>query len=86
MTDKKTLGYLERVWIAEINGHLPCQLHPATMQKLAAKGLVELVERRERMALGTLTIKGCSLTHLGRMLYCASCKDAEEPSAGDATP
>ena len=56
--DKRTLGYLERVWVAEINGHLPCQLHPNTMKRLAEKGLVELTERRERMSLGTITIKG----------------------------
>ena len=77
--DKRTLAHLERVWLAEIAGH-SCQLHPKTMEKLAAKDLVEIVTERFGVPpLGTMTVTACRLTHLGRMIYCETCKDEPEP-------
>ena len=70
--DKRTLKHLERVFTSEIAGR-SCQLHTATMDKLAARGLVTIVTEEFRTGLGTLRVRACRLTHAGRIEYCKTC-------------
>lgn len=69
----KALKLLEAVFWAEVEGRLPYQRKGKAIEALAAKGLVEPMEI---VLPGRFPVRICgwSLTHLGRMTYCASCK------------
>lgn len=72
MATKAEMKALERVFSAEIQGHLPFQSKAAIFKQLRADGLVEPMERTfdGRFA---VTVHGWQLTHAGRFLYCSSC-------------
>lgn len=82
--DARMMKALGKVWEREVasafdNGPQLCQLPEKMTGRLVAAGLVERVEQSFRDGLGRFTIKGCILTHTGRLLYCASCEDESEP-------
>ena len=68
---------LERVWEAEICGR-PCQANEsAALKRALDEGLVERVTLTLEGRF-PVTVKAVALTHLGRLLYCASCSEDEE--------
>ena len=71
---KKELDILGRIFAAEIDGKLPCQLRDSkTLQALLEDGCVQ----PDEIKIGgrfPMTIRGYALTHRGRILYCESCK------------
>ena len=77
------LKYLERVWAAEVEGRLPFQPgRPSKMlTQLAEEGLIQPMTERMGSA-PVCMVKGWQLTHAGRYLYCASCKNEPEPQHG----
>lgn len=77
MTTKTTLRALERVFAAEINGHLPFQSKARIYQTLNDEGLVAPMERKFGSGMWAATAKGWQLTHAGRLLYCMSCDETE---------
>lgn len=48
--------------------------------RMVEKELIEPREVRRPSALGAFTVKGYELTHRGRILYCALCKEEVTPS------
>jgi len=73
MPTKGRMNALEKVFAAEINGHLPFQSKAAVFQKLADEGLLEPMERKFGTGWSAVTVKGWQLTHAGRLLYCSNC-------------
>lgn len=75
---KRDLQILERIFSAEIDGRLPFQSNSKNMQRLADEGYIEPMTRRLGIdRFGAIDVSGWTLTHLGRMTYCNSCKDEE---------
>lgn len=77
---KKDILCLEKIFSAEIYGHLPFQSKSKQYEILEQEGFVEHVEeiRHFRDGLPPMTIEGWVLTELGRMTYCESCKEIDE--------
>jgi hypothetical protein len=65
---KKVLNALERVFAAEINGHLPFQSKAVIFRELCDDGLIEPMERHFGGRF-PVTATGYQLTHAGRLLY-----------------
>lgn len=76
--DKKTLGYLERVFSREIEGK-ECPLGPKIAAKMLADGLIEANEHQLQDRFGKVSYTLYSLTHKGRIAYCDSCRDVVLP-------
>jgi hypothetical protein len=74
---QKVLSALEKVFAAEIEGRLPFQSKAIIYRDLLAAGLVSWMERKFGTGVFAVTVTGYELTHRGRLLYCASCDDAE---------
>jgi hypothetical protein len=74
---QKVLAALEKVFAAEIEGRLPLQSKATIYRDLLAAGLVSWMERKFGTGAVAVTVTGYELTHRGRLLYCASCADAE---------
>lgn len=75
---KRDLKMLERIFTAEIEGHLPFQSKSKQMTELHEAGMIEPMTRtfgRDRF--GAIEATGWTLTHAGRLAYCESCKDVE---------
>lgn len=76
---KSELKALEKVFISEINNCLPLQSKAKIYSRLRDEGYLEDMSRvygaNERFP---ITVTGYQLTHLGRITYCASCRDAED--------
>jgi hypothetical protein len=73
---KKVLKALEKVFAAEINDRLPFQSKAIIFKQLCDDGLIEPYQRT--FGAGTampVTCSGYQLTHAGRIMYCASCRD-----------
>ena len=82
---KNKLAALEKVFAAEIRGHM-LQSKARIYATLAAEGYVEQVT--EVYGAGTrfpVTATGYVLTHAGRYAYCQSC-GAEEDGISDHPP
>lgn len=73
MTTKAELNALEKVFAAEIEGHLPFQSKAKMFKQLAEDGLLAPMERRFGDGRWAVTVSGWQLTHAGRVLYCSSC-------------
>lgn len=71
------LKYLEKVWMAEVEGRLPFQSKAAIMKRLEAQGLVEPMEVTLRGRSLPIHLKGWQLTHAGRFYYCSTCENGE---------
>lgn len=76
--DKKTLGYLERVFTREIEGK-ECPLGAKIAAKMLADGLITANEHHLQDRFGKISYTLYSLTHKGRIAYCETCKDVELP-------
>lgn len=74
---KKVLQALEKVFDAEINGHLPFQSRAKVYSSLCDDGLLApmMIELGGRLP---LTVSGYQLTHAGRIMYCESCREEPE--------
>lgn len=71
---KYQLQALEKIFAAEIEGHLPFQSTASVYKKLEADGLVRFgKETLSSDCLGAITVEGWYLTHAGRLMYCMSC-------------
>ena len=68
------LKALERVFAAEVDGHLPFQSKAKIYGKLHEEGLVAPMERKFGGRF-PVTVTGWQLTHAGRIMYCASCAE-----------
>jgi hypothetical protein len=66
------MDMLEKAFAAEIDGRM-YQTKAAMAKRLVAKGYLQEDEQRFRDRFGEIVCKGYSLTHLGRLTYCASC-------------
>jgi hypothetical protein len=74
VANKTTLNALERVFAAEINGHLPFQSRAKIFRQLCEEGLLEPMTRNfGQDRLGAIAVSGYQLSHAGRLLYCSSC-------------
>lgn len=83
--NKAIFNALERVFAREIEGGV-LQSKAKIYPTLEADGMVEhgtLILGRDRF--GVISVKGWSLTHKGRIAYCAACKDLPETQKGDPT-
>lgn len=78
---KKDLAALERVFAAEIEGRHVYQTKAKVFQALCDKGLLQPAERVYGTGWSAVTVRGYSLTHAGRFLYCSTCDDEELPDA-----
>lgn len=87
--NKKELAVLEKAFDAEVRDALRGEGFGLiqTRSKLA----VELVEKgmlqKKTVKLGgrfPVTVEGYELTHAGRIAYCETCKDEEEPTGKEA--
>lgn len=81
--DARMMKALGKVWEREVasafdNGPQLCRLPEKMTERLVRAGLVERAEHVFRDRFGTVTLKGCILTHAGRYTYCASCEDEPE--------
>ena len=75
----RTLAALEKIFAAEIEGHLPFQSRAKIYRELCEEGLAEPMVR----VFGgrfPVTTTGYQLTHVGRYIYCSSCADEEWPA------
>lgn len=73
------LNLLERLFEAEIYGHLPFQSKSKQIQRLHEEGMVEPMTRRlGQDGFGAIEVSGWALTHAGRLTYCESCDPVEE--------
>lgn len=73
--NRASVAALERVFAAEIEGHL-LQSKAKIYDQLERDGYVERTEERIAVPpLGTMTVKGWVLTHAGRLTYCMTCDD-----------
>jgi len=75
---KKVLNALERVFSAEIENRLPFQSKASVYRDLLAAGLVQRMESRIGSGWSAVMVTGYELTHAGRYLSCASCRDVED--------
>ena len=73
--NKRELQMLERVWIAEIEGRLPLQTKSKVAEKLTEDGYLI----HDATVMGGARVEGYWLSHAGRLSYCMSCDDSEEP-------
>lgn len=78
---KKTLRALEKVFAAEIVGHLPFQSKAKIFAELCDVGLLEPMQRRFGGRF-PVTVSGYQLTHAGRITYCASCEGEDVRADG----
>ncbi len=77
---KAHIAALEKVFAAEIDGRLPFQSKAKIYRELQEDGYLEEMTR----VFGgrfSVTVQGFQLTELGRLTYCLTCSDAEEPHA-----
>ena len=75
---KRILRALEKVFAAEISDRLPFQSKAKIFRELEDEGLIQPMERKFGRPPFVAVCSGYELTHAGRILYCASCDDAEE--------
>lgn len=69
---KKVLNALEKVFAAEIDGHL-FQSKAKIYQDLCEQGLLLPDERKVGTGALAVTVRGYGLSHQGRFVYCMSC-------------
>ncbi len=75
---KAVLTALEKVFAAEIDGRLPFQSKATIYRDMLAAGLVEIVVATFGKGAMAVTVSGYALTHRGRIIYCQSCKEADD--------
>lgn len=80
--DKRSLGLLERAFVAEVEAGIHGGLDlMQTKSKLAEKLVADgYLEKQSRVLGGrmAMTVEGYTLTHLGRITYCATCSDEDD--------
>lgn len=79
---RKQLDALEKVWAAEIDGHLPFQSRAKIYKQLCTDGLLSPMERRFGGGEAfSVLCTGYQLTHAGRLAYCSSCSEPQNAAA-----
>lgn len=76
--NKREISALESVYGAEIQNRLPFQSRARIYKALEAKGMVERYTRTFGKGPFGVRVEGWSLTHLGRLEYCATCKEVQD--------
>lgn len=72
MTTKAELKALERIFVAEINGHLPLQSKAKIYERMEADGLVQRDEKRFRdIAIDACALADATLAEEERTRNCA---------------
>lgn len=75
---QKMLDALGRVFAAEIENRLPFQSKATIYRDLLVAGHVQYMERTMGTGWSAVRVTGYGLTHRGRYLYCASCRNSDE--------
>lgn len=73
--NKRELAVLEKAFEAEINDRLPFQTRSKLAAWLERDGYLQPMTVEYSDNFGAMTVKGWQLTHLGRLTYCATCKE-----------
>jgi hypothetical protein len=79
--NKKSLDALGKIFEAEIDRRLPYQSKAKIYKELERTGHVQFVEEIlpvTKLCPWSIKISGWCLTHLGRYIYCYSCKYVDE--------
>lgn len=67
---KRHIAALEKVFTAEIDGHIPFQSRAKVFEELYAAGYLSIEKRRFGAGWPAVTVTGYGLRHKGRIAYC----------------